>query len=50
VILLEKQQQLIAQLREADKKQLSVTRNTIEFWQGKTKAYVVESLLPESLV
>jgi hypothetical protein len=35
-MLVEKQQVLIRQLREAESKELVVQRNFIELWQGRT--------------
>lgn len=48
-LLLDKQTQLIRQLRESEAKHLTVQRNQIEMWQGKAAADLVQRVLPEGL-
>lgn len=48
-MLVEKQQVLIRQLREAESKELVVQRNYIELWQGRTYTDLVVQILPQGL-
>jgi len=48
-MLVEKQQVLIRQLREAESKELVVQRNFIELWQGRTYTDLVVQILPQGL-
>jgi hypothetical protein len=47
--LIEKQQTLISQLRQAESKQLLVQRNFVEMWQGRTYSDLVVTMLPHGL-
>jgi len=40
---------LIAQLREADKRELSLSNYKIEFWQNKMRCAIVENFIPARL-
>jgi hypothetical protein len=44
--LLEKQGNLIRQLRESEGKLLQVARGQIEYWQGKTFSDIIIQALP----
>ena len=49
-VLLEKQQQLIARLRDAEKKSLQITKSQITMQQERMNIEVVQNMLPESLM
>jgi len=48
-VLLEKQQHLISKLRDAEKNALGITRERIQVHQGRMRAELIQSMLPESL-
>ena len=49
-LLLEKQQQLIARLRDAEKKSLQITKSQITMQQERMGIEVVQNMLPDSLM
>ena len=49
-VLLEKQQTLIARLRDAEKKSLQITKSQITMQQDRFSIDVVQNMLPESLM